>query len=176
MWDRLCITTILKSCSSPRMMFVVTAFFWIKSAAFLAILYYLNLVGFHYSLVPPFLNSENKLNCKPVLCVKGAALRRDIAGLKAFASPSGRVILTDGQDPFQPQYSCQLHHYQFEDVAECLDRLSSLRQNKSQLVNIAFVGDSIIRYQFQSFLRVSQIHISYSSHYSSLPYDCPTKK
>ena len=61
-------------------------------------------------------------------------------------------LLTDGEDPYyQPQDNCRLHHYSEEDVATCLDRLST----HPSIVRIAFVGDSVNRYQFQSFIRVN---------------------
>ena len=60
---------------------------------------------------------------------------------------------TNGKDTFvQPQ--CWLHHYRTEDVVTCLDELSFRRAQHKEPIQIAFVGDSIIRNQFKSLLRV----------------------
>ena len=63
------------------------------------------------------------------------------------------LTTTDGDNSvLQPQ--CLLHHYVLEDVVKCLDELSFRRAQHKEPVQIAFVGDSIIRNQFKSLLRV----------------------
>ena len=64
------------------------------------------------------------------------------------------ILLAHGEDPYQTNRDCRLHHYQLEDVVNCLDQLSYLRAKHQQPVHIAFVGESVLRYQFLNFLRV----------------------
>ena len=63
------------------------------------------------------------------------------------------------------QLKCQLHHYQLKDVAACFDQLSLRRsQLQRRPVQIAFIGESTVRNQFKSLLRVYFI-ISLSRHH-----------
>ena len=67
------------------------------------------------------------------------------------------VLLTDGEDPNQVNRDCRLHHYTQVDVTACIDELSYRRAKHKEPVHIAFIGESIIRHQFMSFLRVHLI-------------------
>ncbi len=49
---------------------------------------------------------------------------------------------------------CRLHHYDHADVTECIDELSYRRAKHREPVHIAFIGESIIRYQFLGILRL----------------------
>ena len=123
MWTPLYKNKVFQSCSKRTIISVASAIFLIKSAVFYATLHQFYLVN---SNTPGFfLNFENKL------CLKGAALKRPNIH-KGNTVTSSIKLLTDGEDPYQPQYNCRLHHYQFDDVTECLDRLSltkKARQN-----------------------------------------------
>jgi hypothetical protein len=77
--------------------------------------------------------------------------------LKRQKSPDERVpiLLMNGpDDPYQQHGDCRLHHYKYDDIVRCIDRLSYRRAQHREPVHIAFIGESIIRYQFMSFLRV----------------------
>lgn len=62
------------------------------------------------------------------------------------------------------QRPCQLRQYTTEDTVSCLDRLSTIKNNPSADVkprnkfHIAFAGDSRIRIQYLSFLKVCNQH------------------
>ena len=65
------------------------------------------------------------------------------------------ILLMNGkEDPYQRHRNCRLHHYGFDDVVRCADHLSNNRHQQTA-VHIAFIGESIIRNQFESFLRVN---------------------
>ena len=50
---------------------------------------------------------------------------------------------------------CRLHHYQFKDVVTCIDEILFRRsQLQRRPVQIAFIGESTVRNQFKSLLRV----------------------
>ena len=58
-------------------------------------------------------------------------------------------------DPYQRHYNCRLHHYDWKDAVQCVDHLFQKRSNRHrQPVHIAFIGESTIRDQYFSFLRV----------------------
>jgi hypothetical protein len=65
-----------------------------------------------------------------------------------------QALLMDGEDPDQIHADCRLHHYQEQDVAACLDELSSRLSRHQRPVQIAFIGESTARNQFTSLLRV----------------------
>ena len=67
------------------------------------------------------------------------------------------ILLTDGEDPYQMNGDCRLHHYDQADVTSCIDEISYRRAKHKEPVHIAFIGESIIRHQFMSFLRVKYI-------------------
>ena len=77
--------------------------------------------------------------------------------LNDFNSP---ILLTDGEDPYQLNGDCRLHHYEKDDVVNCIEALSYRRAEHKQPVQIAFIGESILRYQYSSFLRVSLMRSS----------------
>ena len=49
--------------------------------------------------------------------------------------------------------SCQLLHYNFENVVGCIDALNE-RHKSAKNLHFAFIGDSRIRQQFFNFLKV----------------------
>ena len=96
----------------------------------------------HYSAPP-----------KKPLCIDGI-LQRERRPPGVNSPP---VLLTDGDDPNQVNRDCRLHHYTQVDVTACIDELSYRRAKHKEPVHIAFIGESIIRHQFMSFLRVHLI-------------------
>ena len=64
------------------------------------------------------------------------------------------ILLADGEDPYQTNRDCRLHHYEWDDIATCFDRLSHRRAKHKQPVHIAFIGESILRHQYMNFLKV----------------------
>lgn len=100
-------------------------------------------------LIPPcfyyFITStEKSVNTNRPLCMDGILVRQS----------NKEALLMDGEDPRQNHGHCRLHHYQEQDVATCLDQLSSRRSRHQQPVRIAFIGESTARNQFTSLLRV----------------------
>ena len=91
---------------------------------------------------------ENKFSASP-LCVNGILSRERRVGEK------DPILLTDGEDPYQTNGNCRLHHYEMNQVVACVDQLSYRRARHQQPVHIAFIGESILRHQFVNFLRVS---------------------
>ena len=85
------------------------------------------------------------------LCIQDILQRQKMTDNRSAVLYSSSIVLTSGQDYYQPNSNCRLHHYQFKDTVNCIDQLSSQRRRP---VHIAFVGDSIIRHQFVSFIRV----------------------
>ena len=87
---------------------------------------------------------------KKPLCIDGI-LQRERRPPGVNSPP---VLLTDGEDPNQVNRDCRLHHYTQVDVTACIDELSYRRAKHKEPVHIAFLGESVIRPQFLSFLRV----------------------
>lgn len=84
---------------------------------------------------------------KKPLCIEGILQRERRPGVKT------PILLTDGEDPYQVNRDCRLHHYDHADVTACIDKLSYRRAKHKEPVHIAFIGESILRHQFMSFLR-----------------------
>ena len=87
-------------------------------------------------------------NNKP-LCKEGVLQR-----MKNSKMMAPFYLLTNGEDPQQQHRNCQLHYYKSEDVVACFDRLNRVWSKQNQPLHFAFVGDSTIREQYESFVRV----------------------
>ena len=95
---------------------------------------------------------------RPRLCKEGSILQRQ---QKTEESAVPLVdLLTDGVDPYQTdnQRDCRLHHYDYQDVVSCLDRLQLNQKNRP--LHFIFIGDSTMRQECESFLQVSPAIIS----------------
>ena len=68
-----------------------------------------------------------------------------------------QLLMNGPDDPYQRHYDCRLHHYKWKDAVTCVDQLSNRRRHR-QPVHIAFVGESTVREQYYSFLRVRFRH------------------
>lgn len=86
------------------------------------------------------------------MCIKGilSGHSRSLVDRK----PNQLLLMNGPDDPYQRHYDCRLHHYKWKDAVKCVDQLSHRRR---QPVHIAFVGESTIREQYYSFLRVRGI-------------------
>ena len=121
----------------------------------------LTLTTVQYICIPVMTSSQiasvlqdNTFN-KP-LCVNDIFQRKVNKSAVTVSIPTVADLLTDGEDPNQRhQRDCQLHHYRSDSVVDCLNQFQRVR-NKSlhQTLHIAFVGDSTIREQYESFSQV----------------------
>ena len=100
------------------------------------------------------------LSTKP-LCTHGILQRERRPGLNT------PILLTSGpEDPYQIHRDCQLHHYDYVAVTTCIDGLSYRRAQHKEPVHIAFIGESILRHQFMSFLKVFYyLHFTLTDYY-----------
>ena len=110
----------------------------------------------YYQFTPVYsftLSTNNQsLDNSKRLCMKG--ILRRMKSDKSLTGSSLFDLLTDGEDPQQNHRNCRLHHYKFEDVVTCLNRLDRDRINQTHLLHFAFVGDSTIREQYDNFRQV----------------------
>jgi hypothetical protein len=90
-------------------------------------------------------SKQRKANRLIPLCMDGILTRQQ---------SNKQALLMDSENPGQNYVDCRLHHYQEQDVAACLDKLSSRRSRHQRPVHVAFIGESTVRNQFSSLLRV----------------------
>jgi hypothetical protein len=90
-------------------------------------------------------SKQRKANRLKPLCMDGILTRK---------RSNKQGPLMDGEDPGQIHADCRLHQYQEQDVAVCLDELSYRRSRRQRPVQVAFIGESTVRNQFTSLLRV----------------------
>lgn len=93
---------------------------------------------------------------RPMLCGDRAIFQRP------SSSPS------DTNDPYNERRkdNCRLHHYTTRDVVQCLSQIQDINwrrhqeqhnHSSSSLYHVAFVGESVERHQYYSFIEVRSV-------------------
>ncbi len=134
---------------SSSFTFIFLLCFCTLAALISVVNYYLLISGHRLTL-----STVNQSIGSKQLCMQGVFQR--IKSDESITDPSALTdLLTDGEDVQQQHRACRLHHYKFSDVVRCLDRLGpAVRADRTKLLHFAFVGDSTIREQYDSFRQV----------------------
>ena len=105
-------------------------------------------------------NHQSNENSNPLtkLCKKGGTAILQRQNLKITDNKVILLIAGAGGINLPHQHyvpPCCLNEFKFQHTVNCLDQLSFDSQRSRKLFHIAFVGDSIMRHQFVSFIRVN---------------------